>query len=317
MVRMWKYRKGLSQLVGILGTILTLVVFYKEPSFPTPDKLLVFLTLVFMAFGQGWRLFKRLTPFVVLLLVYESFRGLVPQLNTHVNYWAMVVVDRFMFGGTLPTTILQRWLWHGHIQWYDFLFYLAYMLHFVLPVALALVIWKTRISHYWHYITAYVGVSFAGFLTFLAFPAAPPWLASDKGIIEPIVRISSHVFYAFGIKDFPSVYNRLSPNPVAAVPSLHAAFSTLFALYITVLFKPEKRQKKWSWATLRWLAWSHPLLIWVGTVYQGEHYAIDEILGILYAIAAYYAAPHILQGVLWCSKKVHNRLHPSLQRVLK
>ena len=126
-----------------------------------------------------------------------------------------------------------------------------------------------------------------GFLTFLAFPAAPPWLASDLGNIEPITRISSAVLNAFGIHDFPSVYNKISPNPVAAVPSLHAAYSMLFALFVTKLFKT-----KW-----RWLAWMYPLLIWVGTVYQAEHYAIDAVIGVIYALIAYWTAPFIVKGV--------------------
>ena len=213
-------------MIGIIGTIASIIVMIQEPSFPTSDKLLVFFTLVFMMFGQGWALFKRLGPFVVLLLVYEQFRGLVPRLNSHVNFSFMPAADRLLFAGRLPTKILQNWLWRGSAQWYDFVFYGAYMLHFVLPVLLALAVWKFRERKYWTYITSFVTVSFAGFLTFLAFPAAPPWMAQNRGLIEPVARISSYVFTKLGLEDFPSVYNKISPNPVAAVPSLHAAYAT-------------------------------------------------------------------------------------------
>ncbi|MEO8863085.1 MAG: phosphatase PAP2 family protein [Candidatus Saccharimonadales bacterium] len=280
-------RNKILRTVGIFGTIACIVIFAREPSFPTPDKLLVFATFVALIFHQAKELLRRFVPFIALLLVYESCRGLVPHLNTHVNYMFMPHADKFLFGGHLPTTLLQNLLWHGHVQWYDFVFYLAYMLHFVLPLVLAVLIWKLRDKEYWRYITAFVTVSFMGFITFLAFPAAPPWMASDMKLIEPITRISSHVFYALGIHDFPSVYNKLSPNPVAAMPSLHAAYATLFAIFVTLLFKT-----RW-----RWLAWLHPILIWVGTVYQGEHYAIDEIAGIAYAVAAFFAAPYVLRAV--------------------
>lgn len=270
-----------------------------------------------MAFGQGWALFKRLAPFVLILLIYEAFRGLAPELNTHVNFRAMVVVDKWLFWGTLPTVTLQHWWWHGHVQWYDFVFYLAYLLHFVLPLGLALVIWKKRPQYYWRYITTFLVLSVAGFMTYLLFPAAPPWMASKMGIIEPIERVSSHVFYALGITDFPSLYNKLSPNPVAAVPSLHAAYATVFALCVTVFFKPKKPGKKLNLASLRWLAWLHPLLIWVGTVYQGEHYAIDEILGILYAVAAYFAAPYVLRAVKWLLAKFLKFSRPLIAKILK
>ncbi len=280
-------RRKYSKFIGALGAIIYAGIFIHAPSFPTPDKLLVFAALVAMVFGQATELLKRFVPFVGLLLVYESFRGIVPSLNAHVNYGFMIAADKLLFFGHLPTKLLQNALWHGHVMWYDFVFYIAYMLHFVLPFALAVLIWKTREKHYWRYITTYITVSFAGFITFLAFPAAPPWMASGKGLIEPITRISSNVWYTLGIHDFPSVYNKLSPNPVAAMPSLHAAYSLLFALFATRLFKT-----RW-----RYLAWLHPLLIWVGTIYQGEHYAIDEIAGIIYAVLAYWSAPYVLSAI--------------------
>lgn len=279
-------KRLILRMIGVLGTVACMVLFLAAPSWPTPDKLLVFMTFIFMIFNQAAAMLKRLAPFVALILVYESFRGLVPHLNTQVNYLWMPAVDRQMFG-SLPTAVLQQWWWNGHVQWYDFVFYMAYMLHFILPFALAIAIWKLRETQYWRYVTAFIGVSFAGFLTFLLFPAAPPWMASDMRLIEPITRISSDVWAALGIHDFPSVYNRISPNPVAAVPSLHAAYATLFALFVTSLFKT-----RW-----RFVAWLYPLLIYLGTVYQGEHYVIDELLGALYAFAAFMVSPYVVKGL--------------------
>jgi hypothetical protein len=279
---------SLWQYLGVAGTIVCVFIFVRTPSFPTPDKLLVFLTLVFMIFGQAWAMLGRVLPFAAILLVYESFRGIATHLNTHVNWLWMPSVDRLMTGGHLPTAALQSWLWHGQVQWYDFVFYLPYMLHFVLPFTLALIIWKLRERHYWRYITTFMVVSFAGFLTYVAFPAAPPWMASGQGYIEPITRVSSHVWYALGVQDFPSVYNKITANPVAAVPSLHAAYATLVALFVITLFK----------FRLRFLAVVYPLLIYVGTVYQGEHYVIDEALGALYAVGAFWAAPYVLRAIV-------------------
>ena len=292
-------KRRLFQLVGILGVVVCLVLFIRTPSFPTPDKLVIFLTFVFMIFGQAWELLKRFVPFAGLLVVYEAFRGLVPHLNSHVNYLWMPGVDRWLGFGELPTVALQRWWWHGSVQWYDFAFYIFYMLHFVLPFALAVVIWKLRDKHYWRYVGTYILVSFAGFVTFLTFPAAPPWMASEKGLIEPIVRISSDVWAALGIHDFPSVYNKVSPNPVAAVPSLHAAYATLFALFVITLFKG-----RW-----RYLSLIYPIMIYVGTVYQGEHYLIDEILGALYAIAAFWTVPYIIRALQAATKYSLKRRH--------
>lgn len=276
--------KRIFRIIGVAGTLASIIIYAREPSFPTPDKLLIFGIFVAMIFSQSVELIKRFSPFVALILIYESFRGVADQLNAKINFDFMIDADRFLFFGTLPTTTLQNWLWNGRVQWYDFLLYLAYMMHFVFPLALAVVIWKKFPAKYWDYMSTYVFLMIAGFLTYLLFPAAPPWMASDLGYIEPIKRISSDVWFAIGVHDFPSLYNRIAPNPVAAVPSLHAAFSFLFALYVSELFKT-----KW-----KYLSWIYPFMIIFGTVYMGEHYVIDAILGVIYAVAAYKITPIII-----------------------
>lgn len=295
---------SLTRIIGIFGTACCLFIFVKNPSWPTPDKLLVFFVFVFSMFGQGLAVLKKLGPFVALLLVYESFRGLVPKLNTRVNFMWMPEVDRAMFG-RLPTATLQSWLWKGTAQWYDFIFYLVYMLHFVLPVGLILLVWKKQVSHYWTVIIAYLTLTFSGFITYLLFPAAPPWMASEKGLIEPIMRVSSSVFAALGITDFPSLYNKMAPNPVAAVPSLHSAYATLFTLIIFKFFG-----RKWGLFSLL-----YPALIYFGTVYMGEHYAIDAILGIIYAGISFAAAPYLVRigrTIVTMSKKKIKIFQPHL-----
>lgn len=278
------------RVIGMVGTLACVVIFALKPSFPTPDKILVFLTFVFLIFGQAKEMLKRFLPFVALLLVYESFRGVATQLNNRVEFQWMIDADKWLFG-SLPTVMLQSWFWNGQVQWYDFTFYFIYALHFVLPLGLAILVWKYRDKLYWQYALTFVAVSFMGFLTFLAFPAAPPWMASEKGYIEPIARVSSYVWQAAGVNDFPSVYNKISPNPVAAVPSLHAAYATLLVIFVWKFFG-----KKWGL-----LAAMYPAIIYIGTVYTGEHYAIDEIIGIAYALTAYY-------GVAWAFKRYSKKL---------
>jgi len=279
---MAKIKISAWQIVGVLGALTYLGFFIHEPSFPTPDKLLIFLSFIFMIFRQALPMLKRLLPFVGLLLVYESFRSLIDSLNEHVNFSLAPAIDRHLFGD-LPTETLQRWWWHGHVQWYDFAFYIPYMLFFALPLGLAILVWKTRESQYWRGVGTFLVLFFSGFATFLIFPAAPPWLASDQHYIQPITRISSDVWAAMGVHNFPSFYNHLSPNAVAALPSLHAACATLFAIFIFKLYG-----RRWGL-----VASIYPLLIYVGVVYQGEHYAFDVLVGIVYAIAAYLLAPPV------------------------
>ncbi|MBI2592459.1 phosphatase PAP2 family protein [Candidatus Saccharibacteria bacterium] len=286
----------LGQVVGVIGTVAFVFLYASSPSFPTPDKLIVFFFLFFMIFKQAWFVFTRLAPFVLILLVYDSFRGIADELNTHVNYTLPAAADRFLFGD-LPTVTLQNWLWHGQVRWYDFMFYLPYFLHFVLPVGLAIVVWKTRQAAYWRYVTAFSLVSFAAFFTFLLFPAAPPWLGSEQAYVEPLQRISSDVWFRLGISDFPSVYNQISPNPVAAVPSLHVAWAVLLLIFVGKLYG-----RRWGMLTL-----FYPLLLIFGVVYQGEHYVFDVLAGMAYALGAYASAPYIVRFS-------HRKISPLLQR---
>jgi hypothetical protein len=282
-------KKNLLQALGVFGTISSITIYLSEPSFPTPDKLFIVGIFVAMIFSQAIQLIKRFSPFILVILIYESFRGVADYLNQNVNFTPMIEADKFLFFGHLPTKILQNILWHGNVKWYDFGLYLAYMLHFVLPLGLAVIIWKKfNDKLYWRFVWTFAVLMLAGFLTYIIFPAAPPWMASDLGYIEPITRISSDVWFALGVNDFPSLYNKIAPNPVAAVPSLHAAFSFLFAIFVTTIFK-----SKW-----RHMAWIYPVMIVFGTVYMGEHYIVDAILGILYAGLAFKYTPALQKNIV-------------------
>jgi hypothetical protein len=93
-------------------------------------------------------------------------------------------------------------------------------------------------------------------------------------------HISSDIWQAMGVTNFSEIYSNLSPNEVAAVPSLHAAYPTLLVLLVGHIFG---RKRTW------WL-WFYPASMWIGIVYLGEHYVFDAVLGILYAVGAYQAS---------------------------
>ncbi len=269
--------------VRSLTVALVTGVFLLERNFWTPDTLFVVLLAVFVVFGRARAFLYRFVPFIGLLLVYDSFRSIADTLNRSVHYVPMINFDRFVFGGVLPTEWLQHVLWHGHVSWYDFYFYFFYTIHFLAPILIALLIWWRRDRLYWPYVSAFVLLSFAGFLTYVLFPAAPPWLASDNGYIPQIHRISSDIWSAMGVTNFSELYGKLSPNEVAAVPSLHAAYPMLIVLFLARAF---------TWRRVWWTMF-YPISLWVGIVYLGEHYVFDALLGIGYAFVAYWAAIRI------------------------
>jgi membrane-associated phospholipid phosphatase len=198
--------------------------------------------------------------------------------------------------------VLQNWLWKGHTSWYDILFYIPYLLFFAVPLGLAILVWKTKDKYYWQVVMTYLVVFFGAFLTFLMYPTAPPWLAAQNHYIEPITRISTNVWFSLGIHDFPSLYSHIAPNPVAAIPSLHAACATLLSIFVFKLYG-----RKWGALSL-----IYPVLLYIGVVYEGEHYAFDVIAGIVYAAVGYWLTPHLLglRQIIWQRLK-HPRLAAS------
>ncbi len=83
------------------------------------------------------------------------------------------------------------------------------------------------------------------------------------------------------------------------MPSLHAAYATLVALFTIKLFT-----KKY-----RFLVLVYPAAIYFGTVYQGEHYIIDEVAGVLYALLAYYLAPYVLKLIKRLWQRVNSKFN--------
>jgi len=297
------FRKFLA--LGYLLGLFVLFVFVR--TFWTPDIMFLALFGLFYILGQSKSFVIYFLPFVLLLLSYEKLRSLAPLINSHVHYMEMVHFDKWLFGGVLPTAWLQQHMYFGRVAWYDFYFYFLYMLHFVTPILLAVAIWKYRPKQYWLFITSLVFLSYAGFITYVLYPAAPPWMASDLRFIEPIHRISSDVWYAFGVKDFSSYYKQLAPNTVAAMPSLHAAYPFLLALFVRRI-----------WGN-RWFALSliYPASIWLGVVYLGEHYVVDVLFGILYALLSYISAPYALRYLTKFAKKLDKYSNYRLTKILK
>jgi membrane-associated phospholipid phosphatase len=276
----------LTSFVGLIGVFTITTLFIIKPSFPTPDTLLVFLIFIFMIFNIAWGMFKRLGPLAIILIAYDSFKNLLPSIDKHVHYTLMPNFDTSVFG-TLPTITLQKLLWHGHVVWYDYIFYGVYMMHFLLPIFLAIIIYEKRSTQYWRFATTYIVASFTAFIFYFLYPTAPPWLASQDHYIPHITRISNAIYESLGVNNFPAIYNRFAPNPVAAVPSLHAAFSVLFVLFVYKLFG-----KRWAALSL-----IYPFIIMVGVIYMGEHYAFDVLTGILLAIISFAFTPYLMKFI--------------------
>lgn len=216
-------------------------------------------------------------PVLLLLFGYEYLRGIVPILSRNPNIWPMIKADEFMFG-FLPSIKLQSSLYSASsLRWYDYMAVILYISHFVIPMITAFIFWIFNRRAFKHYTAGFLVLSYLAFVTYIIFPAMPPWMASNLGYIPPLQKIMDQVMGSFAHPiSVPTIYQFFGVNLVAAVPSLHAAYPFLIFLYV--------RQQI---SNLAFLIAPYVLGVWFSVVYLGEHYVIDVMIGILYALIAY------------------------------
>jgi hypothetical protein len=247
--------------------------------------------LVAHAAVDGWRRIIRLlaewVPVAALLLAYDATRGLADGLGMPVHVTELVAADRWLGGGVLPTVWLQQTL---QADWWKVLAALVYGSHFVVTPLLLCVLWIRNRRLWGRYVRLVLALSAAGLVTYVLYPAAPPWLAAKNGMVEPIRRLSATGWDVLGLPHAGALLadSQGQVNKVAAVPSLHTAFAVLTCL---VLFPVARRV--WQRAGLLAYAVMMPLVL----VWAGEHYVVDTLLGAGYAVAVVLLAKPVRRAL--------------------
>jgi membrane-associated phospholipid phosphatase len=250
----------------------------------TPDRYVLVLLAPALVLGRGRRFLLDFVPFVVLIVLYEECRGIAHTLHPHPFYAPQLDAEKALFLGHVPSVELQDWLWTGSLHWYDEFLSAMTRIHFIVPPTLAFALWLKRRALFYRFAATLLVLSYAGALTFWLFPAAPPWAASEHGLI-PFLANPAGVQAATSPlpTDSGPVYRLLDGNPYAAVPSLHGGYSLLIFLFIATL----------AWRT-RWRWWAivpaaaYPIIQSIAVVYTGNHYVVDLLIGFCYAVGAFY-----------------------------
>ena len=171
-------------------------------------------------------------------------------------------------------------------SWYDYAAWAVYVSYFLATYLVAGLLWFFARARFRRYVACVALLAGMAFATFALFPAAPPWLASREGELEPTTRligpISGHI--PFVSLSFEELFERgwEYSNPVAAVPSLHAAYTLLITLFL--------------WRAARWarpLLALYPLAMAFALVYTAEHYVVDILLGWAYTLVAIWVVGRV------------------------
>jgi membrane-associated phospholipid phosphatase len=275
---------------AIAGYVGVLAWFVDTDGVPTgrPTLAVVIVSaLVISRLGRGLRSLRQVLvdwlPFTAVLLAYDHTRGLADGLGISLHEADILHAEQWLFGGTEPTLWLQQHMYDAaHAYWYDALCTLVYTSHFLATPILAAVLWLRDRRHWLRYISRVVVLSVAGLITYIIFPEAPPWLAAKDGLTPAVDRLSARGwvwFHAGHVNDVLSEAQNGGTNPVAAMPSLHTAFAVLVAIVIA-----SRLRSRW-----RYLVALYPVAMGFTLVYTGEHYVLDLVAGVVYALAVHLA----------------------------
>jgi membrane-associated phospholipid phosphatase len=228
------------------------------------------------------RLFLDWAPFIGVLFVYDRLRGISDGLVFQARELPQLKAEVALFGKPIPTVWLQSELWDAnHIHWWDYLTWLVYLSHFFATLVLAAALWTWAHDRFARFITMVCVLAMTGLVTYVLYPATPPWLAAQHGSVGHSNRLIGVIWDHIPIARYGSLFEKGQSyaNNVAAMPSLHAAYALLVTLYIWRLVP------RW----VRPLLATYPPAMAFALVYSGEHYLVDCLVGWAYAAAAFVA----------------------------
>jgi len=259
---------------GYLAAVTLFMVFVLHLSV-SPERFLLLMLIAALILGRAKLFLADWIPFLVLFLSYEYLRGLSGKLGMPIH--DVTSLERLVSFGQVPTLVLQQAFYHaGHLSWYDIAATMFYFLHFAFPLGLGYLFWVVDRRTFLRFSRALIAMSFAAFVFYLLLPVAPPCKALPTG-----VKIIDHTLPSFtdipGIPVPATVYHWLTPNQYAAMPSLHAAYPLLGALFALRL-----------WGRRAWPALIYTACVWLSIVYLGEHYVVDVIGAVIFALAAFF-----------------------------
>src|SRR3954463_10842034 len=233
-------------------------------------------------------------PLMVVLLCYDLSPPVRKWVGIKPHVWPQLDADRVVFG-QLPTISLQQSLFDAHDpRWYDYATFPVYLSHFFVTLLVLALLWRVSYERFRHYRALVVTLATAGFVTYVLFPAVPPWLAAVDGYIGPVHRTIQGTWAALGVTPAKALFENHGAfyNQEAALPSLHAAYPMLLLLFF--------------WGAGRWARVglvAYVLAMAFTLVYSGEHYVADILVGWLYAAA-------VFAGVGWTRRHRTSRRPP-------
>ncbi|MGD0476693.1 MAG: phosphatase PAP2 family protein [Nitrososphaerales archaeon] len=234
------------------------------------------LVLPFIGLATRSREFVKSSALVVaVLLTYEALQGITGIQARSGSVVSLAGVDQALVGSDFALDVQTAFASSAT----TFVSTVFYGLHVPLIIIAFVLFWFKDRAVYRGYTYSLVVTSYLALLTFVVLPTAPPWLA---GTAQNLLKS--------GDKMLPSAFQELAAvllsgesDVVAAFPSLHAAYATLFSIFMF------KLGRKYGLTSL-------PIAggVYFSIIYLGQHFLVDLLGGVAYAGISVYAVERVI-----------------------
>lgn len=263
--------------VGVVaGTLATLVLVRTDVPVPLLFGVVLASLAVLYAVEGRRGAFGAWALYFVAFAAFAYARGLSDETGLETAFEYAISGDRALFGGEVPTLALQHALYTpGSVSVLDGFVVAVHVSYFVVPHALALLLWMARRADFGRYATELLGAAYLGLAVSFLLPTAPPWLAGQSGSLPFVHRVVHDVLGGVDPDLYRRGYEIVGTNAVAAMPSLHMAMT---AIAVVGAWRLSRR--------LGAVAAAYGLAMAFALVYTGEHYVVDVLAGLITAAVA-------------------------------
>lgn len=227
-----------------------------------------------------------ITAVVITIIFFCNLKQIIPLVNLDLYdplFWKLDALIHFNVSPTLLALKLPKdsWLW----AFMDKFYVTFFLKNIILPWVFILQVKSVTLRN--QLITSLCLIWILGGLSYFLFPAIGPCYFKPilfEGINIPIAKNLQKILFI----EYSSVINNMRHSTatlygIAAMPSLHIAVSALFTIFSKKLNR-----------MLFILVLIYAILIWIGSIMLGWHYAIDGYVEILVAILAYFIARYLV-----------------------
>jgi hypothetical protein len=266
---------NLLRILVLLGSLWTLALArQKVPIWFLVAAVAVSLAAMYAIDRRSGR-FGLWAAYVIGFILFALLRTTADETGIAVKADYVVDADKALFGGVLPQEWLQRRLYDvGTVGALEVFVVAVVFSYFVVPHLIALVLWRRDFAAFKRYCPVVLLTVYMGLAASYVLPTAPPWLASQFTDAPPVARVVADVL-GWNPENIGPGSPSNGLNPVAAMPSLHFAMTTLIVIAL------------WRRPFLRTLALLYAAAMAFALTYGGEHFVVDELAGAATAALAW------------------------------